>query len=275
MPWGMDNRDHRKLIIIDGRVAFVGSMNIHSMFGRVHVSAGSAGDKVLARRNTDVEIRGPVVARFQRLFLRHWVRNSGQRPQSSRYFPELNPAGNQIVRVVASGAHKPDAAVYATLLSAINSAERSIYITDAFFAPNERFVQALMAAARRGVDVELILPANSPAPMTFEAGRFHYTELLGAGVKIYERQYVLLHAKTMVVDGVWATVGSSNFDWRSFLHNEELNALILDRDFADRMETLFFHDRRHSNAITMAKWQHRPVWERVRESFAGLLEWWR
>jgi len=179
-----------------------------------------------------------------------------------------------VVRALGSRAGEPQPQIYATLLSAINSAQDSIEITNAYFAPNQAFVDALMAAARRGVQVELILPAHSDVPVVQAAGRAYYGELLRAGVKIYERRGVILHAKSVVIDGVWSTVGSSNLDWRSFLHNDEVNAVVLGRAFGRQMQAQFRRDLRHSKRITLWHWRRRSVWQRIKESFLRLWAWW-
>lgn len=270
----VNNRDHRKLLIVDGRIAFVGGMNIRSIY--VPPTKKESDDEGKSRpwRDTDVEIRGPVVATFQKFFFRHWQSQKGPKPERSNYFPKLKREGRYVVRAIASSVKKPVPLIYITLLSAINSAQRSIYITDAYFAPNQRFLEALAAAARRGVDVEMVLPSKTDTRFVLEAGRAHYAPLLDAGVKIYERKHYVLHAKTIVIDDVWSTVGSTNLDWRSFLHNDEVNAVILGKGFANRMQALFESDRANSKEITRKAWDRRSLWERVEENFAALWEWW-
>lgn len=270
----VNNRDHRKLLIVDGRTVFVGGMNLRAFFVRPLNGDSVDESRQLPWRETDVEIQGPVVATFQKFFFAHWKSQRSSPPVPSEYFPALRPVGNYVVRAIASRANQPVALIYVTLLSAINSAEKSIYITDAYFSPNRRFLNALTTAAKRGVDVEMILPSKTDAKLVLEAGRSNYARLLDAGVKIYERQDYVLHAKTMVIDGVWSTVGSTNLDWRSFLHNDEVNAVVLGRGFGRKMEAMFAADRRGSNRITKRTWDRRSLWERMREGFASMWEWW-
>jgi cardiolipin synthase len=144
----------------------------------------------------------------------------------------------------------------------------------AYFVPDPQTIDVLKRTAARGVDVTLVLPSYTDFWAVFHAGRSHYAELLEAGVKIYERQEALLHAKTIVVDGVWSTVGSSNLDWRSFLHNEELNAVILGWGFGRDMEEMFDDDLRGSVQIEREAWAHRPMNVRMKEWVGRMWEYW-
>ncbi|MNV34783.1 putative cardiolipin synthase YwiE [compost metagenome] len=159
-------------------------------------------------------------------------------------------------------------------MSAFESAQKSIHITMAYFVPDPAFIEVLAAAAQRGVDVVLVLPGFSDSSLVFNAGRSHYTDLLRAGAKIYERRDALLHAKTAVVDGVWSTVGSSNMDWRSFALNYEINAVVLGPEFADEMEALFQRDVADSVRITPEAWKDRGVDDRFMEFFSRMFERW-
>ncbi len=147
-------------------------------------------------------------------------------------------------------------------------------ITQAYFVPDPLLLQALEAAAARGVDVRLILPARSDSGLVFHAGRSHYQRLLDAGVKIHERRGVILHAKTALIDGVWSTVGSTNLDWRSFVHNHELNAVVLGAGFGRQMAAMFAVDLAASDEITPAQWRQRPLLLRLKEGFARLWAYW-
>ena len=131
-----------------------------------------------------------------------------------------------------------------------------------------------MTAAGRGVDVKLILPSQTDSWLVFHAGRGFYEPLLRAGVQIHERQGAILHAKTALIDGVWATVGSTNLDWRSFLHNHELNAVVLGADFGAQLQAMFDHDLKQSDPVTLEQWERRPLGPRVKELFARLWEYW-
>ena len=179
-----------------------------------------------------------------------------------------------MVRAIGSSPDEPYSLIYATLLSAIGSAETSVHLTNAYFAPDPQLLAALEAAVRRGVDVTLILPSQTDSWLVFHAGRGYYEQLLRAGVKIYERRGVILHSKTALIDGVWATVGSTNLDWRSFLHNHELNAVVLGAEFGNQVQAMFDKDLAASDAITLEQWQRRPLDLRVKELFARVWEYW-
>jgi len=141
---------------------------------------------------------------------------------------------------------------------------------NAYFVPDKQLREALQEAAQRGVDVKLILPSTSDFPMVLAAGRSYYTELLRSGVKIYERKGALLHAKVALIDGVWTTIGSTNLDWRSFLHNDEINAVILGPDFGVQIQRMFEADLTQSQPIEFEQWRARPLAERFREMTAKL-----
>jgi cardiolipin synthase len=186
----------------------------------------------------------------------------------------LSKQGDEVVRAIGSIYDKDDSPIYVTLLSAIAHAERRIYLTNAYFVPDPKLVQELIAAAQRGVDVRLILPSQSDSWIVFNAGRSHYTTLLKGGVRIFERRGSVLHAKTGSIDGVWSTIGSTNLDWRSFLHNDEINAVILGAQFGKQMDDAFAKDLAASNEITLARWQRRSPIQRLQEWAARLPEYW-
>jgi cardiolipin synthase A/B len=269
--WLVNNRDHRKLLVVDGRTAFVGGIN----FSRVHSggsSAGSAGRP--AWRDTHLRIEGPVVDEFQKLFMQTWAKQRGAPLAAANYFPALAGKGGELVRAIGSTPDDPHSLIYLTLISAISKAESHVYLTNAYFVPDPQLLDALTGAARRGVDVRLVLPGKSDSGPVFHAGRSHYSALLRAGVKIYERRGTMLHAKTATIDGVWSCVGSTNLDWRSFLHNDELDATILGREFAGQMEAVFAADLEASEAIDLERWKARPFALRVKEQAARLWEYW-
>ena len=147
-------------------------------------------------------------------------------------------------------------------------------LTNAYFVPDPQLVEELESAARRGVEVILILPSKTDSWLVFNAGRAHYERLLRAGVRIHERRGVLLHSKTALIDGVWSTVGSTNLDWRSFLHNYEVNAVILGAEFGRQVQAMFDRDLAQSDAITLAQWERRTIDLRVKEMFARAWEYW-
>lgn len=275
--WRLNNRDHRKLLIVDGKIAFVGGINISNAYSSGSFSLGSSQKNKTGKfgwRDTHIEIKGPAVAEFQKLFLDTWQRQQGFPLPARDYYPPIKKEGKEIVRALGSIANDPASPIYLTLLSAINHAERRAYFTNAYFVPSPDMMDALMGAAARGVDVRLILPSQSDSWIVFQAGRSHYTRLLRAGVKIYERQGAIMHAKTATIDGVWSTIGSTNLDWRSFLHNDEVNAVILGHSFAHQMEAMFAHDLEHSDPMDLKKWQQRPFLWRIKEWISRIPEYW-
>jgi cardiolipin synthase len=274
--WEVNQRDHRKLLIVDGRTAFLGGINISAVY-----SGGSSGKGMYARpdnqpawRDTDLQISGPVVAEFQKLFLATWEGQEGRPLQDKKYFPKLRKAGREVVRAIGSTPDESFSLIYATLLSAIGSAETSVHITNAYFVPDPQLLAALETSAGRGVDVRLILPSATDSWLVFHAGRGYYDRLLRAGVKIYERHGALLHSKTALIDGVWATVGSTNLDWRSFLHNRELNAVVLGQEFGEQVRVMFDKDLAQSEAMTLEQWKRRPLRLRAMELYARAWEYW-
>lgn len=274
--WRLNNRDHRKLLVVDGKIAFVGGINISNAYSSGSVlSTRTKSDKpVMGWRDTHVEIVGPAVAEFQKLFLDTWQRQGGIALTDRNYFPPLTKQGNEIIQALGNVADDPAYPIYLALLTAINNAEKQVHLTNAYFVPDPQLIKVLTEAAQRGVDVKLILPSHSDSWMTFNAGRSHYTELLKAGVKIYERRGAVMHAKTATIDGVWSSIGSTNLDWRSFLHNDELNAVILGSDFANQMETMFNQDLAQSNQINLGQWQQRPLNSHLKEWLSRLPEYW-
>jgi len=149
-----------------------------------------------------------------------------------------------------------------------------VHLTNAYFVPDPQLLAALKDAVIRGVDVRIILPGSTDSWLVFHAGRSYYAELLGAGVKIYERHDALLHSKTALIDGVWSTVGSTNLDWRSFLHNEEVNAVILGQEFGAQLRAMFETDLAASSPITLEQWEQRSIGARLKETLARMWEYW-
>ncbi len=299
--WDVNQRDHRKLIVVDGRVAFVGGINVSSVysgsalggsFGSGSASSGGGsgssgsgapdedgGDKKkpadgLPWRDTQLQIEGPAVAELQKLFIESWRKQKGPPLDTSSFFPKLAKRGDEVVRAIGSTPDDPYSLIYVTLISAIRNAEKEVFLTNAYFVPDPQLLQALKDAAARGVDVRLLLPSKTDSELVFHAGRAYYTELLENGIKVFERHKAMLHAKTALIDGVWSTVGSTNLDWRSFLHNDELNAVVLGGDFGNQMRAMFERDLKDSRAIVLDDWQRRPLAMRLKESFARIWQYW-
>ncbi len=271
-PWTLNHRDHRKLLVVDGRTAFIGGINISSVYSSGSAIRGSNRpvDLKSGWRDTDIQIDGPVVGEFQKLFVETWQTQHGKPLAPKDYFPSIAPQGKEIVRAIGSSPDDPYNLIYLTLISAITNAEKQVHITNAYFVPDPQLIKALVDAAGRGVDVKLILPGVSDSAAVFHAGRSYYSQLLEGGVKIYERRGSLLHVKTAIVDGVWSCVGSSNLDWRSALDNDEINAVILGREFAQQMQTAFAKDIAASEAIELEGWKHRSLLLRMKEWTARL-----
>lgn len=279
--WLVNNRDHRKQLIVDGRIAFTGGINISDTYAsspsgkrRLRASKLNAQQAKAGWRDTHVRIEGPVVAEFQKLFMATWAKQKGAPLVERNYLPELKAQGDEIVRAIGSTPDDAESLIYLTLLSAITHAERSVHLTIAYFAPDSQLIKALTDAARRGVTVSLVLPSNSDTGAVFHLGRSHYTRLLRGGVKLYERRGPVMHAKTACIDGVWSTVGSTNLDWRSFLHNDEINAVIVGRSFAAQMDAMFAADVQESQEISLESWQRRPWLLRIKEQAARLGAYW-
>lgn len=276
--WLLNNRDHRKLLVIDGRIAFTGGVNISDTYSSApgqRTQKTPANDKPsVGWRDTHIRMEGPVVAEFQKLFLNTWARQKGEPLAERNYFPKLEARGDEIVRAIGSTPDDEHSLIYLTLLSAIAHAEREVDLTVAYFAPDPQLLDALTDAADRGVEVRLVLPANSDSWPNYHLGRSYYATLLKSGVKLHERRGPVMHAKTACIDGVWCTIGSTNLDWRSFLHNDEINAVIIGSEFAAQMKAMFAADLTQSEAISRERWRKRGVLNRLKEWAARLGAYW-
>ncbi|MEC5399242.1 phospholipase D-like domain-containing protein [Uliginosibacterium sp. H1] len=287
----VNHRDHRKILVVDGSTAFTGGINISSVYssgsssigrrnrGSSGLGSGGSGDKEGREptkddgwRDTQVAVRGPAATAFNNMFAETWRQQkcAGAAPLSEAV---AAPAGDKVVQVIASGPSEQEvAAIYKAYIGAIDASLESVLITMAYFAPDDRTMAALKTAAQRGVKVRMILPGFSDSGLILHAGRAHYSALLEAGVEIYERHDALLHAKTAVVDGVWSTVGSTNLDWRSFLHNNEVNAVVMGEEFGSAMRAQFERDLDGAKRITLDAWRDRGVMPRMKETFSRMWE---
>ncbi len=221
-------------------------------------------------RDTDILIEGPAVAEFQKIFLHAWSIQKGPALNEKEYFPEQKEYGKNLVQVIKSRPGEAGRTTFIMYVSAVAFAEKSIHLTSSYFVPDTQMIKALRAAAQSGVDVKIILPKTSDQNLALYAGRYYYDELLEAGVKLYERRNAVLHAKTGVIDGIWATVGSSNLDFLSFSKNFEINTVILSSDFAAEMEKMFASDLAKSDQIIEKEWEKRSWASRIREWFSHL-----
>jgi cardiolipin synthase len=262
-------RDHRKVVVVDGQLAFTGGINFSGAY--------SSGSRVRRRkpldavkegwRDTQIEVEGPASQEIQRLFLQSWDKQRCPTLQAAQYLPTPHDAGDTLLRINASSVDMQHNETYIAALSAVTFAKSSIDLTMAYFTPDDQLEQALGDAAQRGVRVRLLLPGVSDFRGIVAASRAHYARLLKNGVQIFEEQSVLLHAKTLEVDGIWSTVGSANWDWLSFAHNDELNVVVIDTGFAAQMRTLFERDLERAKAITLSQWRKRPLRQRILERF--------
>ncbi len=268
--WILEHPDHRKLLIVDGRMAITGGINISSVYSNKLSGNREVKGAQLPWRDTDVQIEGPAVAEFQKLFLDTWQKQKGPTLSERNYFPDLKEKGNALVRVVGSTPGQNNRITFIVYVSAITFAEHSIHLTNAYFIPDDQILDAFTDAARRGVDVKIIVPSTSDSSLALYAAHYNYFELLKAGVKIYERRKALLHAKTAVIDGAWSTVGSTNLDYWSLLSDYEVNAIILSHEFAVEMEKMFARDLAESDEIRWEEWKKRPLFPRIGEWFAHI-----
>ncbi len=272
-PWDLLNRNHRKVLVIDGAVGFTGGLNFTRKYRFDSESPPPEERFGAAWRDTHVRIEGPAVADMQRAFLRNWAEQSDNAITPAAYFPEIESAGNQSVLIaVAEGGDTRTSPIFEHYIAAIEEAHKRVWITQAYFIPNDALLDALRAAARRGVDVRLVLPKRTDNGISVPATRSYYSSLLEDGVRIYEYNTSHLHAKTALVDDTWATVGSSNLDMLSYKFNDELNAIMLDETFTHQLAQSFLDDVSESVQITPEDWADRGVWPRVKEVVGRLLQ---
>ncbi len=272
--WRLTHRDHRKILIVDGKVAIIGGINISKVYSSSPFKRKQSKKAPIHWRDTDIQIEGPAVVEFQKLYLDTWLKQKGPQLSERNYFPDLKEKGNALVRVVGSTPGQTNRIPFIVYVSAISFAEYSIHMTNSYFVPDNQIVKALTDAAERGVDVKIILPGSTDSQLALYAQRYHYSRLLKSGVKLYEHNTSLLHAKTAVVDKVWSTVGSTNMDFLSLLKNDEVNAVILSKEFAVEMEKMFVRDLADSRQIQWDEWKKRPLLPKIREWFVILFVRW-
>ena len=261
----MNNRTHRKLLVVDGRTGFTGGVGIADEW------LGHAQDPS-HWRDVHFRVAGPVVAQMQSTFLDNWMQTRGEVLHDEPYFPLLEPAGDQVAQMFRSGPDEGSESVRLMYLLAISAAERSIQLMNSYFVPDTLAIDAFVQARRRGVEVDIIVPGKHiDAHVTRRASRALWEPLLEAGVRIHEYRPTMMHAKVMIVDGVWVSVGSTNFDNRSFRLNDEANLNICDSDLADSLSGMFARDLEHADAITLEQWRHRPLRDKLKERAASLV----
>ncbi len=260
-----NNRTHRKVLVVDGAVGFTGGVGIADKW------RGHAQDPE-HWRDTHFRVEGPVVAQMQAVFMDNWVKATGQVLHGEAYFPALAPRGGHAAQMFASSPSGGSESMHLMYLMSITAAQRSIHLSSSYFVPDELAVKTLAAAAQRGVKVQVITPGGEiDTEVVRRASRSRWGPLLEAGVQIAEYQPTMFHCKVMVVDGLLVSVGSTNFDNRSFRLNDEANLNVLDAEFAQRQIAIFEQDLQHSKPVTLQAWQARPWREKLVEQAASLL----
>jgi cardiolipin synthase A/B len=275
-----NDRNHRKIMIVDGKVAIVGGVNLASYYQSKTPGGGSGpsgesaekekvpkNDEPADWRDMSLRIEGPAVAQLQGLFLGHWQSEGGAALDQTGFYPKPKTAGDQTIRIIGSSPQQDFSRYYVTLISAVRSADLRVWLTTAYFVPTFDEKHALIAAAERGVDVRLMLPAVSDASQAVAVAHSHYGDLLEAGVKVFEIDHVILHSKSVTIDGVWSAVGSSNFDHRSVLFNDEVEAIVLGRKTASELEKIFEQDQLTAKEIRLEDWEKRPITDRMTDFF--------
>jgi cardiolipin synthase len=261
----MNNRTHRKVLVIDGKVGFTGGVGIADVW------SGNAQDPD-HWRDTHFRAEGPVVAQMQAVFMDNWIKVTGEVLHGADYFPPLERRGPSTAQMFSSSPEGGSESMHLMYLLAITAASRSIQLSSAYFVPDTLTRAALIAAARRGVRIQIITPGkHMDAETVRKASRAQWGDLLEVGIEMYEYQPTMYHCKVLVVDGLWVSVGSTNFDNRSFALNDEANLNILDEAFAARQIEIFEQDLARSRRITLAEWKGRPLPEKVLEHTASLL----
>ena len=261
----LNNRTHRKLLIADGAVGMTGGVGIADQW------TGDAQDPD-HWRDSHVRVRGPVVRGLQGAFAENWLEATGDVLVGAQYLPPLEPLNDDgAMQVVRSTATVGDTKIEALYFNSIECAQERLHLTSAYFAPRPAFVKALGDAARRGVDVRVLVPGpHIDKEFVRQAGRAVYEELLGAGVRIYEYAPTMIHAKTLSIDGVWSSVGSVNFDNRSFQLQDEVTLCVCSREFAGRLDEQFERDLARSDEIDEGRWNGRPAGNRVSEGLTKI-----
>lgn len=260
-----NNRTHRKILVVDGRIGFTGGVGIADCW------TGNAQDPD-HWRDSHFQLEGPAVASMQAAFMDNWVKTKGGILHGDDYFPALSCQGNADAQVFMSSPSAGSSSMRLMYQLAIAAAQRSILLSCSYFVPDAMMMDSLLDARRRGVRVEIIVPGKHIDSHTIRwASRSRWTPLLTHGVRIYEYQPTMYHCKVMIVDDLLVSVGSTNFDSRSFHLNDEANLNVLDAEFARHQVGCFEQDKSLSQRIMLKAWRRRPIKERTKEFVAGLL----
>jgi cardiolipin synthase A/B len=261
----LNNRDHRKLMIVDGRIAYIGGYCIADEW------TGDARHKK-EYRDTGLRITGPVVNRLQGAFAENWIEETGEIPAGDKYFPKLAPTGTSSAHVAYTSPDGSVSSVQILYYLAIKAARREILIQNPYLLPDKQAIAALEDAVQRGVKVHIMVPADdaTDSPIVQHASHHHFGTLLKRGVRIYEYRKTLLHQKLIVVDGVWSCVGSTNFDDRSFRLNDEVSIGVIDPAVAAQLRTAFANDLHHARERKFGEWKARSWWHKVKDGVSYL-----
>ena len=261
----MNNRTHRKILVVDGRVGFIGGVGIADQWSG-HAQSPDHW------RDSHFKLEGPAVAHLQAAFADNWMKTRADVFNADAYFPVLDTRGTSRAQVFKSSPREGADSARLMFLLSIAAARKSILIANAYFVPDARTITALVEALERGVQVEIIVPGRHiDTKITRRASRAQWGHLLAAGAAIYEYQPTMYHCKVMVIDGLWVSVGSANFDDRSFRLNDEANLNVLDRVLAGEQIDAFDNDKRACRKVSLQQWQSRPWRERAVERVASLL----
>lgn len=274
--WAPNNRDHRKLMVVDGRIGFTGGCNVDKSYENPP-SAGVPADGDTRHafwRDVAVRIEGPVVAELQKLFFATWTAQKGPPVDQVRYFPPLPRTGVQTVRIIGSSPAEHQPLYYASLLAAVTAARHRVWLCSGYFVPPHQEREDLAKAAEKGCDVRVITPARSDVEAAVYAARASYGDLLEAGTRIFEIHDAVLHAKMAVVDDTWSIVGSSNLDRRSVVFNQEVDAVILGHATAGQVEGVLRGFMQAAQPVTLQAWRHRSLREHIREVRARIWDYW-
>ena len=260
----LNNRTHRKLLVVDGRIGFTGGVGIADLWD------GHAQSKD-HWRDSHYQLEGPAVAQMQAAFTDNWIKTRNEVLLGSNYFPELKPVGGSLAQVFKSSRGEGSESVRLMYLLSIASATKTIRLQAAYFVPDELAIETFVAARKRGVKIEIILPGpNTDAKIVQRASRALWGTLLDAGVEIYEYQPTMYHCKVIIVDDVWVSVGSTNFDDRSFRLNDEANLNIYEASFAAAQVKVFEEDKGKSRLMTRAEFKNRSTLGKIMDKIASL-----
>ncbi len=261
----MNNRTHRKLLVVDGRIGFTGGVGFADPW------RGHAQDSQ-HWRDMHYRVEGLVVAQMQSAFLNNWLTVTGRVLHGDRYLPPLKDVGTLATQMFTSSPGGGAESMQLMYLMSIAAARSTIRLSMAYFVPDNVAIKTIVAARKRGVRVQMIIPgAHADRVIVRRASRFEWGPLLRAGIEIYEYEPTMYHCKVMIVDGLWTSVGSTNFDSRSFSINDEANLNVHDAEFAQAQVAIFEADLRLSRPVTLAKWESRPWRDKLLDALAGML----